>query len=224
MRGRLSDGPHATRPEPPRASMDEHGDPTRRTASRRTGHRAEPLLGDAASVTWTLYHPGRQPRPGPQSANRDKGKNAATSRRSDAAQRGSGTSRPRSASGSLTFFTGGSSRTRCNHPRCCHPHAPSPQSSRPVTTTIKWCSHAAAAGADGDRRPLEASGAVVASRQRFALDVVRNAFCSSTGHRLPPFLLPHHLPTAENNRRGLRVRNKLLTAHAGSCLACPSCD
>ena len=34
---------------------------------------------------------------------------------------------------------------------------------------------------------------------------------------LPP---SHHLPTAENNRRGLRVRNKLLTAHAG-CVSRP---
>ena len=31
-----------------RARAAKHGDPTRRTASRRTGHRAEPLLGDAA--------------------------------------------------------------------------------------------------------------------------------------------------------------------------------
>ena len=34
-------------------------------------------------VTWTLYHPERQPRPGPQSANRGTGSNAATSRRGE---------------------------------------------------------------------------------------------------------------------------------------------
>ena len=60
------------------------------TATRRDVRQAVALATELNlfsvtlhGVTWTLYHPGRQPRPGPQSANRDNGKNAATSRRSE---------------------------------------------------------------------------------------------------------------------------------------------
>ena len=60
------------------------------TATRRDVRQAVALATELNlfsvtlhGVTWTLYHPGRQPRPGPQSANRDKGKNAATSRHSE---------------------------------------------------------------------------------------------------------------------------------------------
>ena len=60
------------------------------TATRRDVRQAVALATELNlfsvtlhGVTWTLYHPGRQPRPGPQSANRDTGNNAATSRRSE---------------------------------------------------------------------------------------------------------------------------------------------
>ena len=60
------------------------------TATRRDVRQAVALATELNlfsvtlhGVTWTLYHPGRQPRPGPQSASRDTGNNAATSRRSE---------------------------------------------------------------------------------------------------------------------------------------------
>ena len=149
------------------------------TATRRDVRQAVALATELNlfsvtlhGVTWTLYHPGRQPRPGPQSANRDKGKNAATSRRSERSA-----ARLRDFQAAQRFrlahvFHRWKQLDQMQPPQMLPP-------ARTFAAVVKACRDAGSSGA--------------ATQQ--------------------------HLPTAENNRRGLRVRNKLLTAHAGSCLA-----
>ena len=124
---------------------------------------------------------------------------------------------PRSALGLLASFAGGNScrRNRCCHPRrSCLPRSRSRlRPSRRRTTRSsslhssersRWTPEAARSERPRHHRQ--------ANRHRRR---ARSARCGSlTGHRLPPSLPPHHLPTAENNRRGLRVRNKLATAYA----------
>ena len=183
------------------------------TATRRDVRQAVALATELNlfsvtlhGVTWTLYHPGRQPRPGPQSANRDTGNNAATSRRSErsaARQRAQ-----RSEAQGLPGRAALQARSRFSQVDAAETDAATPAAAirthrhrsrhGPSRRRIKWCSHAAAGGADGDQRPLEASGAVVASRQRLASDATRKARAAP---RRATASLPPSLPTISQRRK-----------------------
>ena len=134
-------------------------------------------------VTWTLYHPERQPRPGPQSANRDKGKNAAT------------------------FIRDSAQRFRLAHvfhrwKQLNQMQSPDAATRTHLRRSRQGCRDAGSSGAATQQQQSRWRSERCRRRQSPAIRPrrrVRNAFCSSTGP--PPPSLPPSPPSPNGGKQ-----------------------
>ena len=211
------------RPGPSRPSlMDEHGDATiffLRIFCRRILRGTKPLLGDAARGDVDALSPRKAAQACPQSANRDKAKNAATllfrSQRSEAQ------GLPGRAALSPTRLARGVSQVEAAEPDATTPDAATRTHLRRSRQglsrrRIKKCSHGAAAGADGDRRSCLAI--TVRVTRVFVEQVVRVDFKQRPlvcGHSVEPSCGVRHASMVQAMATGGRATQPTSEARGG---------